>query len=425
MNTVRTRAARRPAFARAAIVALFALALCSPAAAAQGSPEYQADRMRAFVLFDANNFVDALPLLEKLYAANQSDVVVLERLGFVLTGRLSTIKDPAERAKVRARARAILLRARELGDNSNLLQGALDALDAPDVGGVSFSNQREVEASMREGEEAFSRGDMDKAIDAYRHALELDPRLYQAALFVGDSYFKKGYAASDAAEKQKFMEQAGEWFARAVSINPDMEAAHRYWGDALLAQGKRAEARDKFIDAVVASPGERGAYVGLTQWADKYGVKLAHPEIEVPTSVTPLQGGKMTINLDPKAFGDGKSDDGGAAWVMYGLTRASWATDKFAKEFPQEKAYRHTLREEAEALHSVAESARQQAKDGKAKKLSNSLDNLVKLDEAGLLEPYIFFARADRGIVQDYAAYRKANRDKLRRYWAEFVVRGK
>jgi tetratricopeptide (TPR) repeat protein len=424
MNTVRTRAARRrPAFARAALATIFALALCSPVAA-QGSPEYQADRGRAFEFFDANNFVGALPLLEKLYAANQSDVIVLERLGFVLTGSLHTIKDPSERARVRARARAILLRARELGDDSNLLQASLDALDAPDREGDTFSHQSEVEASMREGEAAFSRGDMDKAIDAYRHALELDPRLYHAALFVGDSYFKKGYAARDDADKRKFLEQAGEWFARAVGINPDMEAAHRYWGDALLAQGKRVEARDKFIDAIVASPGERGAYVGLTQWADEYGVKLAHPEIEVPTSAT-TQDGKTTVNLDLNLFGGDKGGDGSFSWIAYGATRSIWAKEKFAKEFPQEKAYRHTLREEAEALHDVAELARQQLKDKKAKKLSDSLGNLVKLDEAGLLEPYIFFTRADRGITQDYVAYRKANRDKLRRYWAEFVVRGK
>jgi hypothetical protein len=193
-----------------------------------------------------------------------------------------------------------------------------------------------------------------------------------------------------------------------------------------MAQGKRNEARDMFIGAIVASPGEDRAYVGLTQWANNNGVRLAHPQIEVPTSVTPLEGGKMTINLDPKMLG-GKDQpaDGSGAWMMYGLTRASWATEKFAKEFLQEKAYRHTLREEADALHSVADMARQGVKEGKTKKLSPSLANLIKLDDAGLLEPYIFYARVDRGIAQDYSAYRRAHRDKLQRYWAEFVVRDK
>ena len=405
-------AARTPATgraARAAALALFALALCAQAAA-QPTPDYAADRKRAFELYEANNFDAALPMLEKLHGANPSDVMVLERLAFVLTGKLPTIKDPAERAKARERARALALRARELGDDSNLLQGMLDVLEGPDAGPAAFSGRGEADALMREGEAAFSRGELDKAIDLYERALKLDPRLYHAALFAGDSYFKK-----------KEWDKAGEWFARAVEINPNVETAYRYWGDSLMAQGKREEARDKFISAIIASPGDRHAYVGLTQWADRYGVKLAHPEIEVPTSAS-TQDGKTTINLDLNLLGGG--DDGGTfSWIAYGATRSIWAKEKFAKEFPAEKAYRHTLREEAEALHAVADLARQQSKDKKVKKLSPSLANLVRLDEAGMLEPYVFYTRADRGIVQDYEAYRKANSDKLHRYWAEFVVR--
>lgn len=46
----------------------------------------------------------------------------------------------------------------------------------------------------------------------------------------------------------------------------------------------------------------------------------------------------------------------------------------------------------------------------------------MKLDDAGLLEPYIFFARANEGIARDYFSYRKANRAKLKEYWLKFVV---
>ncbi|HYX41075.1 MAG TPA: hypothetical protein VE821_05230 [Pyrinomonadaceae bacterium] len=48
----------------------------------------------------------------------------------------------------------------------------------------------------------------------------------------------------------------------------------------------------------------------------------------------------------------------------------------------------------------------------------------TRCNHTRLLEPYIFFNRADKEIVQDYDAYRRANRDKLHRYWAEFVVHG-
>jgi tetratricopeptide (TPR) repeat protein len=397
-----------------ACVVLFFI-LCAPArlAAQQDNPGYWADRLRAFQLYDANNFAEAQPLLEKLYEANKTDVQVLQRLGFVLLGNSKFVKDPAERAKMRERARTVLLRARELGDNSNLTQYSLDILNKPDNADIPFSNFQEADKAMREGEAAFAHGELDKAIEAYQRALKLDPRLYYAALFTGDSYFKKQDYA-----------KANEWFARAIEINPDIETAYRYWGDSLMAQGRHDEARDKFIAGIVASPGDRSAYVGLSQWADGLKVRLAHPEIEVPTSVSE-QDGKTTINLDMSALGGGKSDDGSLSWIAYGATRSVWAKEKFAKEFPQEKAYRHTLREEAEALHAVADLAREQAKSGKVKNLSPSLANLIKLDEAGLLEPYIFFVRVDRGVAQDYEAYRLAHRDKLQRYWAEFVVRDK
>ena len=134
----------------------------------------------------------------------------------------------------------------------------------------------------------------------------------------------------------------------------------------------------------------------------------------------------MTITLDPKSFE--KSDDGSPAWMMYGLMRAAWTTndyEKFKKEYPGEKTYRHSLREEAFALRGVIELVRNQQKEGKVKQLSQDLKLLMQLEEAGLLEAYVLFARADEGISQDYVEYRRANRDKLRRYLTEYLASGK
>jgi hypothetical protein len=70
----------------------------------------------------------------------------------------------------------------------------------------------------------------------------------------------------------------------------------------------------------------------------------------------------------------------------------------------------------------VADTVREAVKPKKRKKLDESLTNLLALSDAGLLEPYVLFARADAGIAQDYADYRKANREKLRRYLSEYVA---
>jgi len=48
-------------------------------------------------------------------------------------------------------------------------------------------------------------------------------------------------------------------------------------------------------------------------------------------------------------------------------TRSQWIKEKFAKEFPGEKDYRHSLREEVEALGVVATTISESVKNGKMK----------------------------------------------------------
>jgi hypothetical protein len=45
------------------------------------------------------------------------------------------------------------------------------------------------------------------------------------------------------------------------------------------------------------------------------------------------------------------------------------------------------------------------------------------LNDAGLLEPFVLFVRSDAGVQRDYSAYRQNNRDKLKRYLAEIVMK--
>jgi CHAD domain-containing protein len=145
------------------------------------------------------------------------------------------------------------------------------------------------------------------------------------------------------------------------------------------------------------------------------------------SSLTPTGENKLTITIDPKS---GNADDGTSAWLIYSISRATWATDayaKFKKEYPGEKQYRHSLREEADALRMVAELVKRYTTDGKVKRLDPALEQLVKLHDDGLLEAYILFSRVLKinSVAEDYAEYRKVNRDKLRRYLLEYVASGK
>src|SRR2546423_887150 len=300
-----------------ASIAAFTVFGCATAAFAQ-SPDPKL-RQQAIDVYELNNFVAALPLLEKAAEAYPDDLVILSRLGFALYANSTDEKDPATRQKVRDRARSILLKSQSLGDDSNLTRMALDTLSNPDASQIPFSNIRTAEAAIREGESAFTRGDMDKAIAAYKRALDADPNLYDAALYAGDAEYKNAMNSTDARYRAEHFAATEQWFAKAVAIDPDRETAYRYWGDALDAQGKTNEARDKFVDAIVAQPYTRNSFVGFTQWADRHKVQLAHPKIDIPSNVNSNKPGEINITIDELTLKG--NDDGSAAWWMYGIAR--------------------------------------------------------------------------------------------------------
>jgi len=272
---------------------------------------------------------------------------------------------------------------------------------------VAFSSRAEVDKAMQQGEAAYVRGDYDKAIEAYQSALTLDPKLYAAALFIGDTYSQK-----------KQIDEAGRWYGRAIAIDPDRETAYRYWSDVLLKNGRVDEALTKAIEAIIAEPYNRASYAALSQWSQATKVSIGHPHIVSPNASS-YEGGTITMSIDPRAL---NSNDGSNEWLLYDLTRQAWRKSEFLRNYPNEKFYRHSLKEETTALRMVAEACAKDLQAGKIKALEPQLDSLVQLNSVGLIEPYVLFAHSDEGIAKDYAEYRKFNRDKLKRYWMEVAI---
>lgn len=366
------------------------------------------DRQRAFQLYKEAKFTEALPLFEKLAAAHPDDVGVAELHAILVATQAITLKDPEARKQARIRGRELLLRAQKLGANSPLLKSLIEEIN-PD-GDISFSAKKEIDEIMREGESAFLNGDFPKALELYQRALLLDPNLYSAALFIGDVYYKT-------ADQPK----AAEWFARAIQINPDRETAYRYWGDSLLKQGKVTEAGDKFIEAYIAEPYNRLARAGFINWGERVNIALAHPKVEFPANVNKKNDNTTTITMDPNMLAKGDKDGSSGAWMIYSLTRASWATSEFAKQYPNEKTYRHSLKEEAASIRAALKELERQ-KGGATG--DQSLQTLKKLDKEGLLEAFILLAMPDAGIATDFAAYRQTNVENLRRYVKQYVLAG-
>jgi len=376
----------------------------SSSAAATDDPE----RKHAFEVYKDGKMVAAMPLFEELAANYPSDLIVWECWGVSTLGYSQTLDDPDLRRKARVRARTILLKAKDLGDNSNLLLTLLGMLPE-DGGNVTFSPRQEVNDIMQRAEADFARGDLDKAQDGYLHASLLDPNLYEAALFTGDVFYKQHKPGS-----------AGEWFKRAIQIDLNRETAYRYWGDALVSLGDLRTAREMFIQAVVAVPYGKNSWMGLNQWAERNKVKLNWVRLQDKSSVSQKDGKNINITLDS---GFGKKDDPNlTAWMSYSMERALWHGDKFKKEFPNEPKYRRTLQEESDSLHLMVTVLTEQKNfDKKKKDLDPALLQLIAIDQAGLIEPFVLLNRADNEIAQDFVAYRSINRNKIYRYLDEFV----
>jgi len=390
------------------------LALNSNILLAQSTDEFVADRDRAIALVNENKYAQALPILEKLAADKRADGQIFLGLGLTYWRMHDAIFTDRDKWKqTRLKAREAFLKARDLGTSIPEIDLIIASIRA-DGGDKAASDNPQAQAASEQAGEAFTSGDYKKAAAEYEKAATLDPTWYEAALYAGNSFYA-----------QKNYDKAAVWFAKAIAIDPHRETAYRYWADGLVNSGKNKEAEDKFTDAIIAEPYSSAAWRGLKQYAVRSNINLAHPKIIVPVDFSSSGDGNTKITLG--SLMGGKDDDGSFAWTMYGISRAIWQTDKtgklsekFAAAYPNERVYRHSLAEETDALRMVLIGV----KDSKKyKKLDSSLAMLKKLDAEGLLEAYVLFVRADAGIKHDYAAYRQNNRDKLKRYLTEYVMK--
>lgn len=389
------------------LILLAGLASLSPVAPAQDDAPYKVERDNAINLFNQNKYLEAMPIFEDLANKKPDDSIVLLGLAACLVDHAATLTDAEAAGKERLRAKELLIKARNLGNNSGLLQNLLQILQAlPGSGQIIYSQNPAANDAMRAAEAAFAQRDYDEAIKNYSHALELDPKNSTAALFVGDSYFAK-----------KDFANAGIWYGRASEIDPNSETPYRYYSDMLAKNGDMAGARTKAIQAVVADPYNPITWRALQQWANLNHVQLVRVHIEVPNNVAQKDPTHITITMQPDQKGGS-----GAAWLAYSLAEASWRGDEFHKHFPNETEYRHSLAEETDALTMAANVWSELKKKASPAPADPDLDLLLKLSQANMIEPYVLLNAADEGIAKDYADYREKNRAKLEQYLSDFVV---
>jgi tetratricopeptide (TPR) repeat protein len=366
-----------------------------------------AKRQQALDLFAQGKRLQALPLLEDLVKANAKDDEALVALAASLVDHAVTLTDEKAAAAERFRARDLLDQAWKLGNSSPLAMNLSQFLQQlPPSGAIEFSKDPRVEQSMQAGEAAFARRDFDQALKNYSQALELEPSNYSAALFSGNTY-----------DRQNNFARAAEWYQRAIQIDPNIETAYRYDADMLAKQNDLAGARKMLIRAAVAEPYNRVVWRELHAWARLSGLQINMEYVSVPPPGDKSADGKPD-SLQKSAVS--------SAWEEYRTMRTQWQQGgEFAKHFPQEKNYRHSLPEESSALSAAATKLSDlRANPDTAALIAKDLaaTEILKLYDAGLIDPYVLFSLGDAGIAKDYAAYRESNRSKLETYMDQFVV---
>jgi len=398
-------------FSRAVILVLSLFLLAAPAFSQDSAPPpaaddaYQSQRKFAIALLNQQKHMEALPVFESLAKQNANDSEVLFGWGACLVNHSATVADPEAARKERIHARELLLRAKELGKQGDLLMNLLDLL--PPDGSAPFASATVVDASMRAGEAAFAKNDYDEAIKNYSHALELDPKNYYAALFVGDSYFAK-----------KDFPNAVIWYDKAIALDPNTETAYRYEADLLIKSGEMEKARTRSIQAVIANPYSQVTWRALNYWATSNKLQLNRLHINTPTTSSKDGQTNITLNMNEKG-GIAAS----MAWIIYAGVHTQWQKDEFKKHFPDAKEYRHSLTEESQALNVAALGVSNDSKKQKKPPADPDLALLVKLFDAKMIEPYVLLSAPDRDIaLNDYVPYREQHRDQLEAYLSQFIV---
>ncbi len=378
------RSELRSSFVR--VIAAFVLfGVLAIGGAAQTDAELKDTTVKALTLLGDGKYLEAEPELAKLVQW-MPDVANLRIMyGTALVVKSKQISDNEEAKKASALALVQFQEAKRLGSTNPEVDTMIKVLGGEVPGAPANSAPA---SAFEQAEIKFAQSKYDEALVLYKKALEEDPKNYAAALY-----------SADCLMQLRDYENAEKYYQKAIAIDPTRETAYRYSATHLMKLKRYDEARDRYIEALIAEPYSENSPRGISQWAEVTGAKLGHPKVKFleESENTPADKAPVTA---PRA--------------AYLATRAAWKKEKFAKAFPAENSYRHSLKEEADAIRSALQTA---ADDKDA-----DLKQLRKMDADGVLEAFILMALADDGIARDHRRYWNDNRPAMRKYVLTYVI---
>lgn len=383
-----------------AFVFLFLLAPALSQNVADANPP-DPDRQEAIRLYKEHMLGEATEWWQKVVARYPDDMAAHEALGTSLLARAAEQPDRTKKISDRVQAHAELVRAQELGDNSDVCKALLTAV--PEDGSeVRNPNQKEVNVALARGDAALQRLGWDGAAREYSLAVELYP----------DNYFTPQRIGLKYAQLKQWTE-AGKWYALSLRINPNGGGAYGNWAEALIGAGEMKEAREKLLQGMLISD----ASVTMRMWLSKNHLKLRKLDITLPHEYPTGNTGTMIV-VDPAWLG---KNDGRDAWLMYPRTRRLWKNEKYFDDYPSTQTYHHTLAEEVDALSQVVMAFNESLTKGDVKEPDPSLVMLSRFQKEGFLEAFVLLVLREDDLLDGYR-YRVNHHDKLMEFADKYIV---
>jgi tetratricopeptide (TPR) repeat protein len=355
------------------------------------------DRQEALRLYKEHKIDETAEWWQKVVARYPGDMAAHEALGSSLLSRAALQPDREKKISDRVQAHAELVRAQELGDNSDLCKALLSAV--PEDGSeVRFPNQKEVRAAVVRGDAALQGLDWDGAAREYSLAVELDPGNFFTPTEIGLKHARlKQWAV------------AGDWYALSLRIKPGYGAAYGNWAEALIEAGEMKEAREKLIQGLLIGNTD----VIMRTWLLRNHLKLNKLDVTLPHEYPISKTGTMIV-VDPAWLG---KNDGRDAWLMYPRARRLW---KSKMELTYSR-YQHTLEEEVDALSQVVMAFNESLAKGNVKEPDPSLVMLSRFQAEGFLEAFVLLVLHEDDLLNGYR-YGTTHHDKLIEFADKYMV---
>jgi len=121
---------------------------------------------------------------------------------------------------------------------------------------------------LNKGVQSFKATKFDAAIDHFKKAIELDPELKDAELYLATGYAQQFLPHSPTEENQKIADLAVQTFQKVLDRNPSEKTAAAGLGKIYRQSGRYDRARDAYMKQAQLDPDNYDAYfqVGVVDW---------------------------------------------------------------------------------------------------------------------------------------------------------------